>query len=195
MINTQRFAAPASIFVISFLLTHSNEAIDHFFRYDRNAIFNGEIWRVLTGNFTHANTSHWAINMLGLGVLWYLYKPLRKRYELLLIIIIAAMGTCIGLLLFEPQLKWYVGLSGALHGVFAAGIILSLKSEPKFQILLAFLLFFKLVYEQFMGPLPGTGEIAKFPVIVNSHLYGAITGIITGIFLFSYDLYKIKLKS
>jgi len=184
MQHFSRFVAPILITCISYFFSANYAGLHNLLRYERDAILRGEIWRILTGNLTHAGLNHWLVNMLGLWLLWFIYaESKRKQYEILFVLFIASIGTCIGLILLEPQLKWYVGLSGALHGLFAAGIVISFKNEPNIQSLLATLLFIKLLFEQFMGPLPGSEKMIHTPVIVNSHLYGAIAGLVTGALL------------
>ena len=34
-----------------------------------------------------------------------------------------------------------------------------------------------------MGPLPGSEQMTQVPVIVNSHLYGAMTGLLVALLL------------
>jgi len=81
-----------------------------------------------------------------------------------------------GLLLFDPGLQWYVGLSGALHGLFAAGLVAALSSGNRAEWLLLLLFVAKLTWEQLVGTMPGTAELAGGNVIVDAHLYGAIGG-------------------
>lgn len=144
----------------------------------------GEFWRLFTGNLAHADINHWLINILGLWILWIIYTTDSFRsFDKLVAIIFSSIGTCLCLLIFEPHLRWYVGLSGALHGLLAAGIIVSIKVEPKYQVMLGTLLVSKLFYEQMLGPMPGTQNSISVPVIVNSHLYGAICGLIIGVII------------
>lgn len=181
MLLVTRFSIPALITTISYFLSANYAEPYGLFRFDRDAILHGEVWRILTGNFTHADLNHWLINMFGLWLLWWIYVDSKeKQYKMTYILFITSIGTCIGLFLFEPQLKLYVGLSGALHGLFAAGIVMTFKNDAKIQLLLAILLCIKLIYEQLTGPLPGSEKMISVPVVVNSHLYGAITGFIAG---------------
>jgi len=150
--------------------------------YDREKILAGEVWRVLSGNLTHAGPGHWAVNMAGLWIIWLIYKSVvHNQKALLLILVSSALGTCLGLLIFEQDLHRYVGLSGALHGLLAGAILLSFRREPGIQLLLAIALLLKLAYEQLYGPLPGSEQTSRVPVIVNAHLYGALTGTIAGV--------------
>jgi rhomboid family GlyGly-CTERM serine protease len=181
------------ISILSFMATFINAQTYNFLRYDRDAILDGEFWRILTGNLTHAGMGHWLVNIVGLWIIWFLYvtNP-QQANRMLIVIATTAIGTCLGIIIFESQLMWYVGLSGALHGLLTAGIVITFKSDKKMQFVLAILLCAKLVYEQILGPLPGSEKTTTVPVIVNSHLYGAISGVVVGIIILFYKkpLYK-----
>jgi rhomboid family GlyGly-CTERM serine protease len=79
-------------------------------------------------------------------------------------------------LLFDPGLDWYVGLSGVLHGLFAAGALRHWRERPAAAALMLAVLAGKLLWEQLLGPLPGTSSVAGGPVIVDAHLFGALGG-------------------
>ena len=79
-----------------------------------------------------------------------------------------------GLWLWDSTLQWYVGSSGVLHGVMAAGTLAHLKRrEPDGWLLLAFLAG-KLAYEHLVGPLPFSGTA---DVVIDAHLFGVIGGV------------------
>ena len=83
----------------------------------------------------------------------------------------------------EPQLMWYVGLSGLLHGCLVAGVIGGIRERRLEERLLLAGLVLKLAYEQAAGPLPGSEGGAGGNVLVNAHLYGAIAGALAGAWL------------
>jgi hypothetical protein len=56
--------------------------------------------------------------------------------------------------------------------------------QPEFWFLLAFLAG-KIVYEQVLGPIPGSVETSGGNVVVAAHLYGASSGALAG-FVFSF---------
>ena len=99
-----------------------------------------------------------------------------------MIIAIASVSAIdVGLWFVNTQLQWYVGLSGVLHGILAAGIVVSLRS-PRIELLaLGLLLVAKLGWEQAYGPLPGSEGSSGGPVVVAAHLYGAIGGALAGL--------------
>ena len=68
-----------------------------------------------------------------------------------------------------------------LHGMFLAGAILSIVSGYRAEILLLGFIIAKLAWEQWVGPLPGSAEVAGGDVVVDAHLYGAIAGVIAAL--------------
>ena len=76
-----------------------------------------------------------------------------------------------------------MGLSGVLHAILVAGIILALSAGERVQWLLLCLVAIKLLWEQMVGPLPGSASVAGGPVLVDAHLYGAAAGAIAGFLL------------
>src|SRR5690606_7331879 len=48
----------------------------HSLRYDRQAILDGEVWRLLSGNLVHLGWSHLWLNAFGLLLVWLLFGPL-----------------------------------------------------------------------------------------------------------------------
>ncbi len=111
--------------------------------------------------------------MLGLVLMWALfardYTP--RRWIVIALASIAAIDA--GLWWLAPQVEWYVGASGALHGAMAAGTIAHLRRRDFDGWILAAFLAGKLIVEQRIG-LPFAGDA---PVILAAHLYGAIGGL------------------
>jgi len=151
-------------------------------RYDRAAIAEGEIWRLLSGHVVHLGWSHLALNGAGLLLIVYLVAAQFSALQWLAIISVVVIGTDLGFWYLQPQLSWYVGLSGVLHGLLAAGTISGLRhKQAEFGCIGAFLLG-KLIYEQLLGPLPGSVESTGGNVVVDAHLYGALGGLLAGLF-------------
>lgn len=143
-------------------------------RYDRAALAHGELWRLLTAHWVHLNLRHALVNALGLVLMWVLFARDYAPRQWLLIVLAALLAIDAGLWLLDSTVQWYVGSSGALHGVMAAGTLAHLKRrEAEGGILLAFLAG-KLLYEQRVGPLPLSGSA---PVVVAAHLYGVLGGL------------------
>lgn len=150
-------------------------------RYEREAVLQGEYWRLLTGHLMHGSWLHLVLNGAGLGLVAALFTRDYSLPAWLLIALFSVVAIDLGFVLFEPQLLWYVGLSGVLHGALAAGAVAWWRNESKPLALLLSLIFAgKLAWEQWHGALPLSGDL---PVVVDAHLYGAIGGVIAGVIL------------
>ena len=149
---------------------------DSLLRYERTAIGRGEAWRFVSGHFAHLGTPHLAMNAAGLVLVWLLVGHSAAWWQWLLVLSATIAGIDAAFWWFEPQLEWYVGLSGVLHGLLVFGLLCSWETGKLENTLLLIALVAKLGYEQLAGPLPGSAETAQGPVVVNAHLYGAIAG-------------------
>jgi rhomboid family GlyGly-CTERM serine protease len=161
------------------LLAVGGDSLRSLLRYERAAIIqNGEVWRLLTGHLVHGSFSHMALNLAGMVLLAGLFP---RHYSLRAWLVIAAASIAVidvGFVWYEPQLEWYVGLSGVLHGALAGGAITWWRYESKgLAMAMSALLAAKLAWEQSNGALPFSGDMN---VIVAAHLYGAIGGAIAG---------------
>jgi rhomboid family GlyGly-CTERM serine protease len=83
-----------------------------------------------------------------------------------------------GLYWLHPSIQWYVGLSGLLHGYWAAGCLCKLSERNWQAVPLLTLLIGKLLYEAFVGSVPMTGSFSGGPVVTQAHLWGAVGGAI-----------------
>ncbi len=144
-------------------------------RYDREQLAAGELWRLLTAHLIHLDLEHAALNSLGLVLMWALfardYTP--RQWVLILLTAIAAVDA--GLWLRSSTVLWYVGSSGALHGIMAAGTLAHLRRRDLDGWLLTAFIIIKLSYEQSTGALPFADGGAG--VVVDAHLYGALGGL------------------
>ena len=147
-------------------------------RYDRNLVLAGEWYRMLSGNFVHLNASHLLMNILGIALVLVFFATHLKTSQWLILIIFSSLFVSVSLQLFNPSVLRYVGLSGVLHGLFIAGAVIEIRRFPVSGWLLSAILVAKLVWEQLNGAMPGSESMIKGNVLVDSHLYGAISGLI-----------------
>jgi rhomboid family GlyGly-CTERM serine protease len=146
-------------------------------QYDRVAIGRGEVWRLISGHFVHLGLSHYILNALGLILVWLLVGMHFSAARWLVVTAVSIVGVNAGLWLFDPQIIWYVGMSGVLHGMLLAGVVAGLKTLPQEVIPIGIVVLAKIGYEQFAGPLPGSEQTAGGNVLVDAHLYGALAGL------------------
>jgi rhomboid family GlyGly-CTERM serine protease len=145
-------------------------------RYDRGGLESGEAWRLLTGHLVHLGWGHLWPNLVALGLIGSLFEEVLPPLEWLGAAALAALAIDAGLYFLDPQVDWYVGLSGVLHGLVACGALLLLGRGNWIGFVLAIGVATKLVWEQYMGPIPFTEASAGGPVIVAAHLYGSAGG-------------------
>lgn len=159
----------------------AGSSANNLLRYDRAAIAAGQWWRLLTAHIAHLGLHHAILNTLGLVFLWALFarewQP--RQWAAITIAVIAAIDA--GLWLRDSGVAWYVGASGALHGLMAAGIVAYVRRRDPLGWIMAVLLAAKLAYEHVQGPLPFAGK--GVPVVVDAHLYGALAGLLAAVVL------------
>lgn len=144
--------------------------------FERQAIAQGELWRLLSGHFVHLNWSHFALNMAGLFMLWLFFRHYQRQVDWLRAILLIAL-LCSAGLYADGQLASYVGFSGVLHGLFVLGALYERRRYLLSGWVLLGLLLGKLVWEQWQGALPGSEALSGGRVAVNAHLYGALAGL------------------
>lgn len=160
---------------------------DAILRYDRGAIAAGGWWRLLTAHSVHLDLHHLVLNELGLVLMWALFASDFDAVEWCIIVTSGALAISSGLWWLSPRVGWYVGASGVLHAVMAAGSARHLADRAWDRWLLLAILGGKLAYEQLGGPEPPL-------VVVDAHLYGAMCGFAVGAVL-SWRTVIIRLRS
>jgi len=148
--------------------------------FDRGAIGAGQWWRLLSAHFVHIDLEHAVLNSLGLVLMWALFARDYSPWRWAAIYCGSAIAVSLGLWFFNPELQWYVGASGALHGVMTAGTIAHLRRRDLDGWILALFIVGKIAYEQSAGALPLAGTVNT---IVDAHLYGAIGGVVLALLL------------
>ncbi len=89
------------------------------------------------------------------------------------------MAVGIGTLLWNPELVFYRGLSGVIHGLIVAGLLLNSFRNPWLSYLFVGLVFAKIFHEHQAGFQENQLQtLIPVPVAVDSHWYGALAGLI-----------------
>jgi len=166
---------------VSAVLAITGDSGRDWFAFDRAALAAGEIWRLVTGHFAHLGVSHLLLNGAGFLLIWYLINTAFSRMQWLFVTLVVIAGIDFGFWFFEPNLAWYVGLSGMLHGLLAAGIIASLESRRADIWILGIALIGKITYETLVGPLPGSEQASGGMVITAAHAYGVVAGVLAAV--------------
>ena len=126
-----RHIVPISLTLAALMIAIGGDTTAQLFQYQRNLILDGEVWRLITAHLVHLTWSHMLLNLAGLLLIWLLFGNYYANKTWLVIVLISCVGPGIGLLLFDPNLIWYVGLSGMLHGLFVAGCVADIKLKQR----------------------------------------------------------------
>jgi rhomboid family GlyGly-CTERM serine protease len=146
-------------------------------RYDRAAVLGGQTWRLVSGHLVHADAAHLAWNLAGAALVWWLFAAEFSLRGWSLVMFASTAAIDLGFIFLMPQLEWYVGFSGVLHGCMAAGLIAWLgRAHDPVTVAVALIFAAKLGWEHFAGPLPFTSATLALPVVVEAHSFGAIGG-------------------
>ena len=173
-----RWAIPLGLILLGLVIQLLGDAGREWLRFDRVWLQHGESWRLISGHLAHLGWQHFALNSCGLVLVWYLVGDAfsQRTWLIVIALILAAIDGAFWVL--DPELYWYVGLSGLLHGLLVAGLVSRLPAVAGETLVLLLLVTAKIAWEQFAGPVPGSEATSGGPVIVNAHLYGAVGGII-----------------
>ncbi|MBI2383431.1 MAG: rhombosortase [Gammaproteobacteria bacterium] len=163
------------------LIELGGDPLRELLRYDRAAIASGEWWRLLTGNFVHLGWYHWMLNELGLLVLVLLCPDRLSMAVWTRRVVFLGVAMTLGLYYFVPDIRWYVGMSGAIHGLFVLGLVpQALKRDLIAAGCLAYLLG-KIGWELFAGAPVSDEQALGGSVLVESHLYGTLAAFVYGV--------------
>jgi len=103
--------------------------------FNATAVSDGEVWRLFSGHFVHADGQHLVWNGFGLAVLAYLIE---RRSRGLLLGSLTAGILIVDLLLLSPlsMLEQYCGLSGVLNTLLVTALALEWRHGGGWPVLL-----------------------------------------------------------
>lgn len=169
----RRWLLPGALAVLC-VLAMAPGAFDSL-RYER-ALVGAEPWRLVTAHLVHLGWMHFTLNLAALAAVWALLGDHLRADAWLGALIVCALAVSVGLWVGNPDLEWYVGLSGVLHGLFVAGSVAGLRRSPLFHGTLLAGVVAKVAFEQLAGTDVGSGNLVGGEVIVDAHLYGLLAG-------------------
>ena len=163
-------------------------------RYDRGAVASGEAWRLVTAHLVHLNAGHAALNAAGLAIVAWIFSETLVARRQAAALAVAATFVDIGLFFVHPEITSYAGLSGALHGLFAAGAMawaldvdgdlplpddVARRTRRLWGIVLLLGLFAKLALETHAHSFWLNGN--TMPVVTAAHRWGAAGGLVVAL--------------
>src|SRR5271165_4872659 len=152
------------------------DSVGEALRYDRSAIAAGGWWRLLTAHTVHLDLHHLLLNELGLVLMWALFAQDYDAVEWCVIVLSGALAISSGLWWLSPAVTWYVGASGVLHTIMAAGCAAHLAARSWDRWILLGCFTAKLAFEQYQHLTHRSAPL----IVVDAHLYGAAAGFAVG---------------
>ena len=155
--------------------------------YDRTAIAAGELWRLVTGHWTHWSGEHLFWDLLVFIVAAGVWERQGKRRRLLVCLLGSALAISLAIWLLLPQMTFYRGLSGIDCALVAAVAVDSIRqARARGRLGVAWLLggvlaftSFKLVYELVTGSTlfvdAASGPAVNVPL---AHVLGGACGLL-----------------
>ncbi|MCW2307143.1 rhombosortase [Rhodobium gokarnense] len=145
--------------------------------YDRALVFDGELYRLLTGHLVHLDGRHLLFNAGAFAMLGAVYETSeasRGRFALLMAGAIVAVSAF--LVVLAPDTTAYCGLSAALNALFAA-TVLSLWRDTRhwFWPLLLLGDLLKIGFEWQFGSIFNAGLL--WTPLYGAHLAGLVFGL------------------
>lgn len=143
--------------------------------YDRNAIHEGEWWRLLSGHLVHGDMAHLGWNLGGLLVLGMLLE--RVSRPLLPVALLGGVVTVgVVLTLWLPEILYYCGLSGVLNALLVPVLADAWRrSRSPLVAAIALLSLAKIGFEMLAGQALITETL--WPSVPLAHLAGWIAGL------------------
>lgn len=157
-------------------------------------VFWEEGWRWWTAHWVHVGWIHYALNMVGLACLPFIFPFARIRFLLLLLFLLPPVLS-FGFYYLYPSIDAYAGLSGILHGMYMAMALyfITVVEERRFAAVVLFLILGKILWEQTFGSLQ-TAQLIGSPVLVEAHLLGSSSGLILALMYLAYRCVQLKFR-
>ncbi len=178
---------PAVFFFIALAIISARPEGPLLFRYDQYDVTQGELWRIISAHFTHRTWEHFGLNMLGLGILSVLFAQVATWSRWLIIFLFSSLFCSVGFYLFGGPNYAYVGMSAVLHGVIIAYAFLDFKHFKIGNLILIVGALAKVLWEQSPWYVEASSDFIGGRIAIESHLYGAISGLILGIAFVLWD--------
>ncbi|PLT23929.1 rhombosortase, partial [Pseudoalteromonas sp. MelDa3] len=167
--------------------------LNNLLEFNRSLIDEGELWRIFSSQFVHANWAHLGLNASGVLLIWLLHgeytSPTRYAFNTSAL----ALWCGLGVYWFCPSIHIYTGLSALLHGIIIWGAVKDITVGLKSGYLLFIGVWIKIGFEQFSGPNADIGKLINSTVAIDAHLIGVIGGTLLAIPL-AIELFKKNFK-
>ena len=165
---------------------------NHLLSFERALIAQGEGWRIITGNLAHTNLWHLLLNLSGLAVLYSLFREYLTGWRLPVLMLLLGTAVGLGIWWWCPQTQWYMGLSGALHGLFVWGAVQDIRHRRHSGWLMLLGIVIKLGLDFYSAGESPVAVLIGARVHIESHLIGSVAGLLLGLVPFGLGTQPLK---
>lgn len=141
----------------------------------------GAYWRLITAHLIHFDWQHYIMNMVGMGLCMFAFQSHIKPWHWLASFFFIAVFSSLCLLNSYEIGQRYMGFSDILHGWILFGATSIVRSEFKLSLAVFVLFWIKIIEENSGFAFFTSGTMALENIATESHLYGAIGGMIYGL--------------
>ncbi len=146
--------------------------------FNRQAITDGQWWRLLTGHWIHTNSWHLLMNLAGFVLILLLHGMYYSGKSLITLFIAGNVLIGLALFWFSPDIQIYLGLSGFLHALLVCGCLIDIQRNWSSGWLILVATFGKVLWEQYRGASQDVAALIGAEVAIDAHLYGALAGLL-----------------
>ncbi|MFT4765443.1 MAG: rhomboid family GlyGly-CTERM serine protease [Oleispira sp.] len=150
----------------------------HWLMFDRDAINNGQVWRLFSAHFVHLSMPHLLGNAMGVALLAYIAGRSLNNLVGISLLIWCVLVVGVGLYGYADYLQRYVGLSGVLHGLLLVAPFISPFYSRRIAMCFLLVIVSKVIWEQssFYDDMAMAGLIGG-RVEANAHMLGVLAGL------------------
>ena len=148
-----------------------------YFRYQQDLVESGQLWRYLSAHWVHVGWAHLVLNATGLIICVSLTHPGWPALRWLLYCVVLGAGISTLLVLNNPEVRDYAGLSGVLFGLYLLAACSLYARDRLIAVLIIIAIVARVLMEQFHFYDFNSGKLIGAQVIVDAHLYGLIMAI------------------
>jgi len=162
---------------------------------ERDKVATGEIWRILTSNFVHFGWPHTLMNLAAFLIAGLILLDGISANRFISLLFVCCFSVGLGIYYLNPEYGVYAGLSGSIHGLIIAGLLLNTRHANWVNGVFIALIFGKIFYEhQSNYRATDLQNLLPVPVAYDAHLYGAIAGLAFGVCILLFDKFTYKIK-
>ncbi len=160
------------------LLAVAGDGLREVLRYDRALIAACQWWRFLSGNFVHLGFGHLLLDGTGLALLLLFFRDVFAPRDWAVAMTAGSIAVGFGLWFLNPEVRYYVGISGVLHTLLFAGLLLSFRHTPWINGIVFVAMAARIWAEQQPGyDIHYMQATIGGAVMVDAHLYGALAAL------------------